>query len=185
MSHTRGIGIVVCALALSGCFGCADKELVERNEQDALSKNLDENLCVTPLEGIGPVRFGMTKKEVVERFGEPDDVQDSGRSLLYLSRGFSIVVHPQFGVWNISCFTQPAIPPNFRGNDFKGVIGESITMGATEAEIMAVYGTPDTKKTQGQQTQLIYNKLQFHLILLSDQLVQFTIRSLVTRPRKR
>ncbi len=49
-------------------------------------------------DGIGPVNFGMTKKEVIEKLGEPDKIDQRGTALDYLSRGYGLLVSQQQGV---------------------------------------------------------------------------------------
>lgn len=162
------------------------KDSSKSSKQAVSSESSVVDMRVTPLVGIGPVEFGMTKEDVIERLGEPDAIQDKGLSLLYLSKGFSILVHPQLGVRNFNCFTRIAIPPNLqhRAKNFEGATQEGIAMGSTEAQIMAAYGKPSTRKVQGRQTNLTYDNLRLYFTLFSDRLVQFIMMAPVTRPRK-
>jgi outer membrane lipoprotein-sorting protein len=102
-------------------------------------------LVVTPLEGIGPVEFGMKADEVIERLGPPDKLDESvkDRSLLeYYSRGFSIHAHARRGVLMIMCYTGKIFA--FKVRDFAGRTDKGIRMGAGRAAIEKAYGRPSS-----------------------------------------
>lgn len=171
LKRTLAIALILYPLAYPGYLWCQNKENV------SLLSKTNSDLLVTPLVGIGPVRFGMTKQEVIEKFGEPEYTEYGGLGMAYLSKGFSVVLQPKIGLWQISCFTKTTMLPNLRSkvNDFKGKTKEGIGVGDTEAQIIEVYGIPDTKTANGHQTQLTYEKLKLIFLLLSDRLIQFSI----------
>ena len=129
---------------------------------------------VKPKVGLGPVTFGMTKDQVIEKLGKPDKIDQKGMALDYLSRGYSILVSPQRGVMMINCYTQATFV--LKVKDFAGKTTEGIGMGAKEADIVKAYGEPDSKETEEQTTRLSYRKkLGIEFTLFNDKLVQFTL----------
>jgi len=128
---------------------------------------------VTPKEGIGAVKFGMTKKEVIEKLGEPDKIDQRGIALDYLSRGYSILVSPQRGVMMITCYTQATFVVTVK--DFAGQTREGIRMGVTAADVIKAYGEPDSKEKEAATTRLSYRKLGLDFTLFNDKLVQFSL----------
>jgi outer membrane lipoprotein-sorting protein len=129
---------------------------------------------VTPKEGIGAVKFGMTKKEVTDALGEPDKIDQRGMALDYLSRGYSILVSPNRGVMMITCYTQATFVVKVK--DFAGQTREGVRMGMSAADIVKVYGEPDSKEMENATTRLGYRKkLGFDFTLFNDKLVQFSL----------
>jgi outer membrane lipoprotein-sorting protein len=137
----------------------------------------DEKLLapeVKPKEGLGPVTFGMTKEQVIEKLGQPDKIDQKGMVLDYLSRGYSLLVSPQRGVQMITCYTQATFVVKVK--DFAGKTKEGIGMGASAAEIKKAFGEPDTTEQEEQTTRLNYRKkLGMEFTLFNDKLVQFSI----------
>jgi outer membrane lipoprotein-sorting protein len=141
--------------------------------QPAKRENL-QSPTVIPGEGIGPVKFGMSKKEVIEKLGEPDKIDQRGLALDYLSRGYSIMVHPKRGVMMITCYTQATFVVKVK--DFAGKTKEGIAMGASAADIVKAYGEPDDKETKDETTYLKYRKkLKMEFTLFNDKLVQYSL----------
>jgi outer membrane lipoprotein-sorting protein len=136
----------------------------------------EENLqtpIVTPGEGIGPVKFGMSKKEVIEKLGEPDEIIRN-LSLEYRSRGFGLLFSPTRGLLMINCYTQATFVVKVK--DFAGKTKEGIAMGAASADIIKAYGEPDDKETNDETTYLRYRKkLKMEFTLFSDKLVQYSL----------
>lgn len=165
MNTIRLLLLFVSALTLAGCA----------NNPPAATPAIP--LPVTPGVGLGPVKFGMTKAEVIKHLGQPEKEEGRGTSLGYPSQGFAIGVHPRLGVYMFAFFTRGTTRPFTRPrvNDFAGKTPEGIGMGSSEAQIVAAYGKPDTREVKGRQTDLSYNRFRLHYILLSDRLVQFTM----------
>jgi thioredoxin-related protein len=141
-----------------------------------ISREPDPEMLVTPLVGIGKVRFGMSEEEVINILGEPDKRQP--RSLIYRPLGLSLIVHPTTGVVSFGCSTKKAIPwwDRFSARDFRGATKEGIAMGSSEKEIMKAFGKPDEREEQGRQVVLTYEAQGLWLVLLSDKLIQFSMR---------
>jgi outer membrane lipoprotein-sorting protein len=154
-------------------------------------------LVVTPLEGIGPVKFGMKSDQVIKLLGESDKIVRPNQDLEvleYYSRGFSIHASAQRGVLMIMCYTGRFWA--FKVRDFAGRSDKGIRMGAGRAAIEKAYGPPSSvrearlgdvfgKKTPNAeqktgQVDLSYNALRLSFSLHDDTLDSITI--LAPRP---
>jgi beta-lactamase regulating signal transducer with metallopeptidase domain len=135
---------------------------------------IDVDLTVTPLVGIGSVKFGMSKAEVIAVIGKPEKIQDNGASFIYYSKGMSIGFGKISGVNNFNCYTKKAVwPALLKVRDFVGSTEQGIKMGSTENEIVAAFGTPKKRVVDGAQVTLEYKDIGLHFILLKDKLLQF------------
>lgn len=151
---------------------------------------------ITPLVGLGPARFGMTRDEVVRALGKPDREFEQGRVtfLAYYSRGFELWLlpasHPRHGLHHASCFGQHGFSIQVR--EFRGKTDKGLGLGATRAEIVAAYGPPDHEIASRMkdvrkdapnpeeptgQTQVYYNKLGLSFTLYNDRTYQIWIDS--------
>ena len=148
---------------------------VEETVQAVADSNSMTNLSyeVYPTVGVGSIRFGMSKDNVIKEIGEPEKVEDGGMSFLYRSKGFSLMVSPKRGVQYFNFYTRKAAPPFTSVKDFSGKTEEGISMGAKRSKILAVYGLPDSERKNGAQITLEYDRLGLTFILLKDELVQF------------
>lgn len=155
---------------------------VEETVQAVADSNSMTNLSyeVYPTVGMGSIRFGMSKENVIKEIGEPEKVEDGGMSFLYRSKGFSLMVSPKSGVQYFNFYTRKAAPPFTSVKDFSGKTEEGISMGAKQSKILAVYGLPDSERKNGAQITLEYDRLGLTFILLKDELVQF----FMSMPRK-
>ena len=104
--------------------------------------------------GIGPVPFGATVEQVVERLGNPDssfqsdiEVWDAGESvtkqkevMMYDSHGFQIQVHPDHGVFVISCFGRRDFQTGVR--PFQGSYMGEVSLGQSYDDTLSALGEP-------------------------------------------
>jgi hypothetical protein len=131
------------------------------------------DLVITPLVGIGPVKFGMSRQEVEKLLGKPDGVQELGKNgfvhMNYGSRGYFIGVSKVYGVAMISCVSQAESAVRVR--DFSGKTDKGISLGASMADIIRAYGEPNSKRTNMGSTFLDYGKLDAQFTLYNDKLV--------------
>lgn len=100
-------------------------------------------MVVTPLVGLGPVKFGMKADDVIRLLGKPDKTASLNKDytlLEYYSRGFSVHSTTQRGVMMIMCYTGKFFA--FRVRDFAGRTDKGIRMGANRAAIEKAYGKP-------------------------------------------
>jgi hypothetical protein len=134
------------------------------------------DLIVTPNVGLGPVEFGMTASEVEKLLGKPDEIDENkpGNSILnYGSRGFSVQASKANGVWAISCVAQAAMVTRVR--DFSGQTDKGLMLGDSAAQVVALYGEPDSTEMRRGSKYMVYDKLQAHFWLFEDKLVQIWI----------
>ncbi|MGH7169149.1 MAG: LolA family protein [Gemmataceae bacterium] len=132
-----------------------------------------KDLIVTPLAGIGPVKFGMSRADVEKALGKADAAEKQGKngyvSLSYGSRGFFLGVSKTRGVVLISCQAQSV--QLLRIRDFRGKTDKGIALGASLDDIVKAYGKPDRKETKQRMTYLSYSKLHASFTLAENKLV--------------
>ena len=149
-------------------------------------------LIVTPLVGIGPARFGMSRQKVIQAIGQPDEIEDKNfklpkvvggkivgrpqeyQSLKYNSRGFRLTIQPKRGLTTIACESQKS--QFFFVRDFKGKTKEGIAIGASMKDIKKAYGKPDQERSSQNATYLRYDQLGLAFSLRDDQLINFSAR---------
>jgi len=157
---------MLCLVTLISCSNKADEEA-----------SIDE-LIIEPLVGIGPVKFGMSKEEVIKHFGPPDKVLSDGTKLNYVSsRGLSFTVDPELGLQEIGCWSEGMLPS--RITTFASRTKEGIGISASEEEIVAAYGQPDRTSTgsKGVIKNLHYDKLSTKFSLKEDKLMSMTLEA--------
>ncbi|UCG58448.1 MAG: hypothetical protein JSU70_02865 [Phycisphaerales bacterium] len=127
--------------------------------------------------GVGPIKFGMLRGQVIQLLGKPDRINGNGSGLSYaLSRGITMAVSPYRGVLIIDCWSRKIKPITFDDvSDFTGATKEGIRMNATREQILAAYGQPDETTLKGPTTTLHYAKLRAQFTLLGGQLVNLRI----------
>ncbi len=142
-------------------------------------EELPDELTIEPLVGIGPVRFGMSKDEVMEHFGQPDRIfEGKVTKLNYVpSRGLSFVVDTELGMNEIGCWSDGMLPS--RITTFSGRTKEGIGIGATQEEIVAAYGQPDRTSTRSGVPfeSLHYDKLQAKFTLNEGRLMSMILNA--------
>lgn len=98
-------------------------------------------LTITPGEGIGEVKFGMTREQIVAILGEPEFVQFDVY-LNYPSKGLQLnLTGPgmTFGM----IVANPHDAANLTRHDFPGQTDKGIRIGSTRAEVIAAHGPAD------------------------------------------
>ncbi len=114
-----------------------------RPEPAAKARDAAAEMVVTPLVGVGPVKFGMKADDVIRLLGKPDKTVSPNKDytlLEYYSRGFSVHTTTQRGAMMIMCYTGKFWA--FRVRDFAGRTDKGIKMGANRAAIEKAYGKP-------------------------------------------
>ena len=159
--------LTVSLLALVSCAKKVDED-----------ESRDE-IIIEALVGIGPVRFGMSKDEVIEHFGWPDKTYSGEKTKLsyVASRGLSFTVHAELGLQEISCWSEGMLPSGV--TTFAGRTKEGIGIGATQEEIVAVYGQPDKTGTdsKGITQNLHYDKLRAKFSLREGRLISMILEA--------
>lgn len=138
----------------------------------------DDRLLVVPLVGLGPVRFGMSKDQVIQHLGEPDRMEAGGMMIQYVkSKGISLMLDPTRGVRSIDCWStdHPHAMPGM--TSFAGKTKEGIAMGASREQIVTAYGEPDRTVPRGDIEVLFYDKLQTQFMLIQNGLINMRIRA--------
>jgi hypothetical protein len=156
----------LCLVTLIGCNNKSDEEASAGE------------LIIEPLVGIGPVKFGMSKEEVIKHFGPPDKVFADGTKLNYVSsRGLSFTIDSELGLQEIGCWSEGMLPS--RVTTFIGKTKEGIGIGASEEEIVAAYGQPDRTSTSsnGVIQNLHYDKISAKFSLKEDKLMTMTLEA--------
>ena len=162
--------LTLCLVTLISCAKKADKE-------EAINE-----FIIEPLVGIGPVRFGMSKDQIIEHFGQPDKVMAEGTKLNYVSsKGLGFTVDSELGLQMIQCWSDnwPTKLP-FAVTTFTGRTKEGIGIGATQEEIVAAYGQPDrtgTDSNKGVIQNLSYDKLRIKFSIWQDKLISMTLEA--------
>ena len=161
------LGLLLSSLAAwTGCGKKADEEP-------------QGELIIEPLVGIGPVRFGMSRDQIIEHFGQPDQIFEGQVTKLHYvpSRGLNFVVDAERGLQEIGCWSEGMLPS--RVTTFAGTTKEGIGIGASEQEIVATYGQPDRTSTdsRGVIQTLHYDKLRARFSLKEDKLMSMVFEA--------
>jgi hypothetical protein len=126
--------------------------------------------------GLGKVKFGMPKEQVIALLGEPDRIEAGGMALYYLkSRGLQILIDPARGVRAVDCWSKDYPNAPHEMSTFAGKTKEGIGMGATREQIVAAYGEPDRTDSRPPFETLRYGKLRAHFVLTQDSLVNLKL----------
>lgn len=177
-----GIGLV---LGLSGCKKNGEppedqtpgSEVPTKTATVDVSPPSEQTLAIVPLQGLGPVAFGMSENEVIALLGQPDRTE-GGIGLFYLkSRGVSLLLHPRRGVSEISCWSKKYPGPGTpEMTTFTGKTKEGIGMGASREQVVAAYGEPDRTDSKDPLEILYYGKLGTQFWLAQNNLVSIKMR---------
>ena len=159
--------VALCLVALLGC-----------GKKAAEDETSDESV-IEPLVGIGPVRFGMSRAEVIEHFGQPDRIfEGQPAKLNYVpSRGLNFVVDAELGLEEIGCWSEGMLPS--RVTTFAGSTKEGIGIGASQEEITSAYGQPDRTSTdaKGITQNLHYDKLNTRFSLKEGSVTSIVLEA--------
>ena len=157
-------------LSLASWFGCGKKA----NEEEP-----HEELIIEPLVGIGPIRFGMTKDQIIEHFGQPDQIFEGQVTKLHYvpSQGLNFAVDAKLGLQEIGCWSEGMLPS--RVTTFAGKTKEGIRIGATEEEIVAAYGQAERTSTdsKGIIQSLHYDQLSARFSLQEGKLMSIVLEA--------
>lgn len=159
-------------LSLAVWMGCG-KKAEENGTQD--------ELIIEPLVGIGPIQFGASKERIIEHFGQPDKIfEGQVTKLNYVaSRGLNFVVDAERGLQEIGCWSEGMLPS--RVTTFAGTTKEGIGIGASEEEIVAAYGQPDSTSTASSPIGIIqtlhYDKLCARFSLEEGKLISMVLEA--------
>jgi len=155
-----------------------------------------EPFVVTPNVGAGPLKFGMSKAEIIRLLGKPDSenihvpkvtVTDdtsevdgikrpAGASLVVLTElhtmrynglGIRLTVEAEDGLRGIQCLGQDSL--GLVGRTFRGATDKGIQIDSSAQDVVNAYGAAD-KKPYGQS--LSYNQLHLEFFLTEQMTVR-------------
>ena len=186
----KAIVILCVAVVLFTLVGCR-KETPAPDSEDEIAVGTGEDFVVEASEvpmielgvGVGPVRFGMSKEEVIKHLGQPDKgIEELGQDTVRLnyisSRGLNFGLNPTVGVNYIKCYSKEypgeSIVTAFTERTTKGV-----AMGASRNQIVTAYGEPDRTDSNGPLTILYYDNLRSEMIITNDRLVGIKMVSMM------
>jgi 5-deoxy-D-glucuronate isomerase len=159
--------LMLCSVAWIGC----GKKASEDEPHD--------ELVIEPLVGIGSIRFGMSKDQIIEHFGQPDKIfEGQVTKLNYVpSRGLNFAVDAERGLQEIGCWSEGMLPS--RVTTFTDTTKEGIGIGASEEEIVAAYGQPDrtSMDSRGIIQNLHYDKLRARFSLEEGKLISMVLEA--------
>lgn len=144
----------------------------ETTEGIRLQPLLDDLSLQSPVisgAGIGPARYGMSAAEVLQAFGQPDEIDETTQLYRYASRGIDLFIHPQLGLYGAICRTQGVYPRRLR--DFSGQTDRGVQMGSSEEEILQAYGEPAERAGSPGNRTLKYNNPSIAFSLHDNKVV--------------
>ncbi|MFB0551856.1 MAG: hypothetical protein ACETWQ_00955 [Phycisphaerae bacterium] len=174
--------VILCAAIVVFTLAGCKKETPAPDSDDEIAASPSEDLVVEPSEalvielgvGVGPVRFGMSKEEVIKHIGQPDKIeavmQDVVRLDYISSRGLLFGLNPTVGINYIKCYSE-GYPGFYHVTTFAERTKKGVTMGASRNQIITAYGEPDRTDSKGRFTILYYDNLRSELITTDNKLV--------------
>ena len=155
----------------------------------------DQPLVATANVGVGPLKFGMPRAEIVRLMGKPDQeavhvpnftikdntdqvdgqVRPKGASLAVLTEwhimnydglGVWLTVEVEDGLTGIQCFGQDSL--GSQGRTFRGATAEGIRVGSSVQDVLKAYGKPDKQSDH----ELSYDPLHLKVALTERQTVR-------------
>lgn len=188
--YTNKTFLILCAVtALFTIAGCKKKQPATDSEV-SIEAIAGEDLVVEASEapvielgvGVGPVRFGMSKEEVIKHLGQPDKIDELIQDVVRLdyisSRGLNFGLNPTVGVNYIKCYSKE-YPGESNVTTFAERTKKGVAMGASHNQIVAAYGEPDRTDSKGPFTILYYDNLRSEMIITNDRLVGIKMVSMM------
>jgi hypothetical protein len=188
--YQKKVAAILCVIAVVFTLVGCKKETPAPDSKDETAASPSDDPVVEPSEalviemgvGVGPVRFGMSKEEVIKHLGQPDKIEEfmhdivrldyiSSRGLNFgLSRGLHFGLNPTVGVNYIKCHSKE-YPGYSHITTFAERTKKGVAMGASRNQIVTAYGEPDSTASRGAFTILYYDNLRSEMIITNDRLV--------------
>jgi hypothetical protein len=133
-------------------------------------------LTIVPGVGIGRVKFGMSREQIVTVLGEPEfTMHDS--YLCYPSKGLQLVLVGREPDKLGTIIANPSDAASATRNEFLGQTDKGIRMGSSEKQVRDAYGEPDPplpsdKDLHASVKLLRYDKLGIMFSFVDDRLGQ-------------
>lgn len=159
-------------------------------------------LVLTPNVGVGPLKFGTSRAEILRLLGKPDseDVRipivpitdktsnvdgkerPPGASLVVLTKlhtlnywgmGLTLTLEAEEGLRGIQCWGQDSV--GAAGRTFRGATDKGIRIGSSAEDVRAAYGEPDENPADSNQKNgsLKYHELHLVFGMTEKQTVRF------------
>jgi len=158
-----------------------------------------EPLVVTPNVGVGPLKFGMLRAEIVRLLGKPDSETVSlpmvpitdktseidevprprGATLVVLTElhilkynglGMLLTVEATEGLRGIHCFGQDSLGAEVR--TFRGATAEGIRIGSSIEDILKAYGKPNETPLKSVGHEMTYDRSHLKFALTEHRRVR-------------
>jgi uncharacterized lipoprotein YehR (DUF1307 family) len=175
--------VILCAAIVVFTLAGCKKDAPAPDSEDETAASPSEDPVVEASEafvielgvGVGPVRFGMSKEEVIKHLGQPDKgIEELGQDTVRLdyisSRGLNFGLYPTVGVNYIKCYSKE-YPGISRITTFVERTKKGIAMGASRNQIVTAYGEPNRTDSTGPLTILYYDNLRSEMIITNGRLV--------------
>ena len=124
------------------------KEFGNQKLKEPLSAEEAAKLVIEPGIGVGKVKFGMTREELVEIMGEPE-IDQFGSYLSCPSLGIQYNLSGGLPDQIGNIILNPGGAANAHRNEFPGKTVEGIGIGSTPEEVIAAWGKPDKESQWG------------------------------------
>jgi hypothetical protein len=172
---SRRLILLVCLVLSLMTFSACKREAAPTTAS-APAPSQPAGYIIDPSLGMPPALWRMTANEVQAALGPAEHIDSmlDGTVLLldYPSKGFTLTVPREEGLLWITGQTADGFPSG-KAASFRGKTSEGIGLGATEDAIIAAYGQPTTRVTDGSATRLTYSGILIKIFTLSDgRLVQ-------------
>ena len=180
--YSKKAFVILCAAIVVFTLAGCKKETPAPDSEDETAASPSEDPIVEPSEalvielgvGVGPVRFGMSKEEVIKHLGQPDKIEEVMQDVVRLdyisSRGLNFGLYPTVGINYIKCYSKE-YPGISRITTFVERTKKGIAMGASRNQIVTAYGEPNRTDSTGPLTILYYDNLRSEMIITNDRLV--------------
>ncbi|MBX3438975.1 MAG: hypothetical protein KF861_15900 [Planctomycetaceae bacterium] len=152
--------------------GLSADQLKSGSSEEEVSK-----LTIVPGDGIGPVKFGMSREQIVALLGDPEFTLHESY-LCYPSKGLQLVLAGREPDMLGMIIVNPSDAASLTRNDFHGRTDKGIRMGSSKQEVRDAYGEPDAPlpSDRGSRADVFrYEKLGVMFVFLDSKVQQIIL----------
>ena len=166
----------ICIFLFVGCgkdqqSGTATQKPGEVTKETPVPR--DENLVIKPLEGVGELKFGMSRTEVEKILGPPERL--NGMTCEYLSKGTAVMGSRSTAV-AVILFGDANSPQSPVVQACKYKTDKGIGMGSTYDEMVEAYGVPSSVAPMSQGKMASYKQIEATFSLVNDRVIHMSFR---------